>query len=143
MRSSSRKVLTGGLLALGIAVPVVLAVEAIHQPVCDRACLIEFTNSYLSNAIAGRARSLPVSPDVRATENGRPVQFGGGVWESVKSVSAGRVFADASSGEAGRFAVLTRQDGRQLALALRLKINRQRLQEVDTVISPEAAASVR
>jgi hypothetical protein len=135
MGSNTRKLLTSGLLALGIAVPVVLAVEATHQQTCDRACLIQFANSYVDAALAHRAPTVEISPDVKTTENGRPVALGEGVWKTAKSLSSRQLVADASSGEAVVFGVLTAEDGRQSLAALRLKVHRGRVENVETVVS--------
>jgi len=137
MKSSTRKFLTAGLLALGIAVPVVLALEATHQPACDRACLLQFAGTYVDGMLAHHT-DFPVSADLQATENGQPVRLGQGVWKTARSVSARQYFADPSTGESGVFGVLTAQDGQRSVVALRMKIDRQRIAQLETVVSPEA-----
>jgi hypothetical protein len=138
MSSELRKFLTGATLVFGLAVPLVLAVEATHQPACDRGCLIEFTSSYLDAILAHNPSALNVSSGLKVTENGQPILLGAGLWKTAKSIPVRQAFADPSSGEAGFFGVVEEDSGRRSQLALRLKINRQQIEEIDTVVSPEA-----
>ena len=136
MKPNLRSVLTTTVLALGAAVPLVLAVEAAHQPVCDRTCLLAFTANYLDAMLAHNPAALNVAADLKATENGRPVSLGQGLWKTVKAIPSREGFADSSTGETGFFAVVTEQNGQRSALALHLKIDHQRIQEVETFVSP-------
>ena len=137
MVSNRNTILAGALLALGVAVPLVLAVEATHQGACDRGCLIELTSSYLDAMLAHNPAALKVAPDVKVTENGRPIMLGEGLWKNAKAIPARQAFADPSTGEAGFFGHVTEANGQSVELALRLKINRQRIQEIETLVSPE------
>ena len=139
MKTNLRSVLTGAVLALGAAVPLVLAVEAAHQPACDRACLLAFTGDYLDAMLAHHPAALKTASDLKATENGKPVSLGEGLWKSVRAIPSHAAFADPSTGEAGLFALVQEEDGETYRLALRLKIDRQRIEELETVISPGAA----
>ena len=139
MARDLRKVLTGGLLVLGAAVPVLLAVEATQQRACDRACLLAITHSYVDALQAHKPAALNVAPDLKTTQNGAPLSLGEGLWRTAKAISARQSFADASTGEVAFFGVVTEQNGQRSQLALYLKINRQRIQEVETVTSPEGA----
>ena len=61
MARDFRKVLTGGLLVLGAAVPVLLAVEAAQQRTCDRACLLATIHSYVDALQAHNPAALTVA----------------------------------------------------------------------------------
>ncbi len=135
MESRLRKALTGGVLALSAAVPVVLALEASRQTVCDRGCLIDLANGSVEALLAHNPSALQLSPGVKTIENGRPVQLGDGVWKTARAISSRRVFADPASSEAAMFGIVTEQDGRTGYFAVHLKINRQRLQEIETVVA--------
>jgi hypothetical protein len=139
MGSNRNRVLTYALLVLGAAVPVVLAVEAAHQPACDRGCLVEFTSSYLDAMLAHNPSALKVASGLKSTVNGKPVSLGEGLWKTAKSIPSRQAFADPSTGEAGFFGVVLEEDGKRSQLALRLKINRQQIQEVASVVSPDGA----
>ena len=133
MKTDSRKFLTAALLALGVAVPVLLAVEATHQAACDRGCLIEFTNSYLDAMLAHNPSVLKVAPGIKVTENGKPATLGEGLWKTVKSIPSREAFADPTTGEASFFGQVIEESGNRSWLALRLKISRQQISEVETL----------
>ena len=136
-----RKLVPAGLLVVGISVPVLLAVEAAHQPACDRACLLNTTSDYVDALVAHNPSRLKLAADLKSTENGRLVPVGEGLWKTAKAVPVRQSFADASTGEAGLFGVVTEENGQRFGLALRLKINHQQIEQVETLVSPEPAAS--
>ena len=135
--ASRNTVLTGLLLALGVAVPVVLAVEAAHQATCDRECLIAATGGYLDAMLQHNPAALKVAADVRVTENGKAVPLGEGLWKNAKAIPSRQAFADPSTGEAGFFGVVTEENGQRAQLAVHLKIQGQRIEEIETLVSPE------
>ena len=135
MDSKRRNLLMGTLLALGIAVPVLLAVEATRPAVCDRACLLTVTNGYLDAMLAHKTSAVKTAPDWHATENGRPVALGEGVWKTAAGIPSREVFADESTGQTGFFGVVTDAQGQPSRIALRLTIKRRRIQAVETLVS--------
>jgi len=60
---------------------------------CDRGCLEAFVERCLEALVAGDAGRLPASPDLRYTENGRPLPLGRGLWRTVRA----REFAGTAS----------------------------------------------
>ena len=135
MDSKRRNLLMGTLLALGIAVPLVLAVEATRPTVCDRACLLSLTNGYLDAMLAHKPSAVKTAPDLQATENGRPVTVGEGVWKTAAVIPSRDLFADESSGQTGFFGVVTDAQGQPSRVALRLTIKRRQVQAVETLVS--------
>jgi len=138
MPTNLRKFLPAGLLVLGVAVPVLLAVEATHQQACDRDCLLTIAGNYVAAALVHPAGSkVSFDPGLKSTENGKPVSPGGGVWATTTAVPVRQAFADASTGEATVFGTLMQDHGRLSRFALRLKIDHRLIREVETVVSPE------
>lgn len=135
MDSKRRNLLMGALLALGIAVPVVLAVEATRPTVCDRACLLTVTNGYLDAMLAHKPSAVKTASDLQATENGRPVALGEGVWKTAAAIASRDLFADESSGQTGFFGVVADPQGQRSQIALRLTIKRRQIQAVETLVS--------
>lgn len=135
MDSKRRNLLMGTLLALGVAVPVLLAVEATRPAVCDRACLLTLTNGYLDAMLAHQPSAVKTAPDLQATENGRAVSLGEGVWKTTAVIPSRDLFADESSGQTGFFGVVADVQGRSSRIALRLTIKRSRIQAVQTLFS--------
>lgn len=117
--------------------PVLLAVEATREPACERGCLLDFTNQYLDAMLAHNPSALHVSSDLKATENGKPLPLGGGLWKNAKSISVRDSFADSSASQAGFFGVVEQENGARDLFALRLKISRQRISEVETLVEPQ------
>src|SRR5690348_15372634 len=94
MPSNLRKFLPAGLLVLGVAVPVLLAVEATHEQTCDRDCLLSIAGNYVAAALVHPAGSrVSLDPGLKSTENGKPVPPGGGVWATATAVPGRQAFA--------------------------------------------------
>lgn len=135
MSRSWRWAVTGVVLAAGVAVPVVLAVEASREPACSRGCLLDFTDNYLEAMLAHDSSSLRVASNLKATENGKPLQLGEDLWKSAKSFPYRQTIVDPASGQAAFFGVVTEQNGERSLFFLRLKVSRQRIREVETLSS--------
>ncbi len=125
MNTNPGKFLPTLALVLGAAVPVVLAVEAAHQPACDRACLIELTGSYLDAMLAHNPSALKVAPGINVTENSERL------WKTAKSIPSRQAFADPTTGEAAFFGTVIAEDGTRAHVALRLKVNHQQIEEIE------------
>jgi len=100
---------------------------------CDRACLVGFLDGYM-NAIFQHDPKLvpPVQLDVRMTENAAPMDIGEGMlWRSkVEPTSFKVVIADPVTGQVAEQARL-KVGGRDTLVAVRLKIDRGRILEVE------------
>lgn len=109
--------------------------------ICERACLLQVADQYLT-ALAGRnAASLPLAADVRYTENGQVLALTDGLWATASEVGPYRqVFADSRGDEMGLYASL-RENGHQVLLATRLKLSGGRISEIETVVSRPANES--
>lgn len=139
MQSGLRKILTTVTLVAGVSVPVLLAVEASREPACDRGCLLEATNDYLEALLAHKPSALQVAEDLKATENGKAVRLGDGIWKTAKGIPYRQTFADPSTGQAGFFGVVTEDGGGRALLVLRVKVGRQRIREVETLVARKGA----
>ena len=109
---------------------------------CDRACLEGFVNQYLDALVAHDARRLPVTADVKFTENDVALKLGEALWKTASAVGTYKLyFADPQAGQVGLFGTI-RENGRAAALVLRLQIADRRIAEVETlVIRSETAAN--
>jgi hypothetical protein len=61
------------------------------QP-CDRACLEGFVEKYLDAAIAHDPKLLPLSPDVKFTENGQRLELPDAHWKIMTGKGKYRLF---------------------------------------------------
>ena len=126
------------MLALALATgPKLAAAEALPTPpVCGRACLEGFIDQYLQALVAHDPARLPLTRDVKFTENGSTLKLGDGLWGTAEALGDYKLtFVDADTAEAGAFVTL-RESGRQAILALRLHIQSGvRISQVETLIS--------
>jgi hypothetical protein len=106
---------------------------AAAQAGCSRECLIDLTGAYLSAMVARDPAKAPVAPNVRFTENTRPLSLGQGLWESIKGVRGYKLFV--TDPTAGQVALYTVVDGteRPGLLTLRMKVDGRRLTEIESV----------
>jgi len=58
---------------------------------CDRACLSGFVTSYLDALKAHDSRPLPLTSDVRFTENGVAIPLGEALWVTITGIGTYRV----------------------------------------------------
>jgi len=100
---------------------------------CDRACLIGFLDGYMNAVFEHDPKSVPpVQLDVRMTENTASMDVGEGMlWRSkVEPTSFKIVVADPLAGQVAEQARL-KVNGRDTLVAVRLKIDRGRIQEIE------------
>jgi hypothetical protein len=71
---------------------------------CDRACLEGFVDRYLDAAIAHDPSKLPLSKDVRFTENGQRLQLPDAHWKTMTGKGKYKLFV--TDPEAGEVAFL-------------------------------------
>jgi hypothetical protein len=120
-------------VAVAMVAAAVAATGAQSGGACNRDCLIEITEAYLSAMVARDPAKAPVAPTVRVTQNTRPTALGQGVWESIKGVRGYKLFV--TDPTAGQVALYTVVDGaeRPGLLTLRMKVEGRRLAEIESV----------
>lgn len=123
------------LLAVGISAGVLLAAGAASAAECGRTCLVKAMDRYLEAMVAHDPSRLRVEPDVRFTEDGAPLKFGDGLWQTNGGLGPFRLdFDDPQAGQAG--ALVTVQENGNIALmAIRLKVVDHRISQVETVLA--------
>jgi hypothetical protein len=106
---------------------------------CDRACLEGFVEQYLDAAIAHDPKLLPLSPDVKFTENGQRLVLPDAHWKIMTGKGKYRLFV--TDPEAGQVACLAtiREEGPTdagiaSAIALRLRVVNRQITEIETLI---------
>jgi hypothetical protein len=102
---------------------------------CDRTCLTRFVEQYLTALQARDASKLPVSANVKFTENTVELKLGEGLWKTITSVEPYRLIAaDPVSGQAAYFGVI-KENGKVNVMGLRLKVVDGRISEIETGLS--------
>jgi hypothetical protein len=102
---------------------------------CDRACLRDLVGVYLDALAAHDPGRLPVTADVRFTENGVAIPLGDALWVTVSSVGTYRHdYYDADSGQVAAHATFT-ENGAPGFMALRLKVVGRKIAEIETILA--------
>jgi hypothetical protein len=100
---------------------------------CDRACLEGVMNQYLSALAARDPKRLPLSADVRYTENDQPMDLGDGFWKTVESVGNYKhMFADPEAGQVV-FMGTMHEAGKPLLMSVRVGIQLGRITEIEAI----------
>jgi len=91
--------------------------------------------------VAHDAFSLPLAPGVIFSENSQRLPLGDGLWNTATGVGDYRLYvSDPEGGQVGFFGTVL-ENGELVALALRLKLEDQRLAEIETLVVRDAAAA--
>jgi hypothetical protein len=100
---------------------------------CDRACLEGVVDQYVAALAAHDPKRLPVSADVRYTENDQAMELGDGFWKTVPGPGNYKhVFADPQAGQVA-FMGTMREAGKPILMSLRLRIQLGRITEIESM----------
>jgi hypothetical protein len=100
---------------------------------CDRACLEGVVDQYLDALVAHDPKRLPVSVDVRYTENDQVIELGDGFWKTVEGAGNYKhIFADPEFGQVA-FMGTMREAGGPILMSLRLRIQLGRITEIESL----------
>src|SRR2546423_13952522 len=125
------------IFAAGIAVMVIaILAHAATGPIplnCNRACLENVLNQYLDAVVAHDPKRLPLSADVKYTENDQLIDIGDGFWKTAEGIGNYKhIFADPEFGQ-GAFMGTMREAGAPLLMSLRLRLELGRITEIESV----------
>ena len=108
---------------------------AAHAGECDRACLNDTAESYLSAMLAHDPAKAPLAKNVRYTENGVELPLPDGLWRTLQSVGKYRlVVADPKESSVGFFAKAV-ENGAPVLVATRLKLANHQIVEIESIAS--------
>jgi hypothetical protein len=102
---------------------------------CDRKCLAGFMTTYLNALVAHDASKLPVTRNVKYTENGVRLNLNDGLWNTASAMPTYRV--DVLDEEAGQVGLLGKinENGNNNWFSARLKIEKgKQVSEIETLI---------
>jgi hypothetical protein len=102
---------------------------------CDRKCLAGFMTTYLKALVAHDASKLPVTKNVKYTENGVQLNLADGLWKTALALPTYRL--DVIDEDAGQVGLLGRIDenGNNNWFAARLKVEQgKKVSEIETLI---------
>lgn len=102
---------------------------------CDRECLLGFLNKYLQALKNNDSSSLPVTKNVKYTENGVRLTLNDGLWQTVSDLPVYRI--DIVDEEAGSIAMLgiIFENGNRNFFSTRLKVEKgEKISEIENLV---------
>ncbi|MGD0076868.1 MAG: hypothetical protein ABSD31_21460 [Candidatus Binataceae bacterium] len=128
-------------LFAGAAIVATLLMQSVRPAVakdCDRGCLGDLVTQYLNDMAGHNPGALPVSPNVRFTENGEVMKLGEGLWRTASGLGAYRqdIF-DVEEHTAATQAVVLQDGDKPVLFALRLKERDGNIGEIETMVVPQ------
>jgi len=100
---------------------------------CNRACLENLVDQYLKAVVAHDPSKLPLSEDVKYSENYQMLKIGDGFWKTAEGTGNYRhIFADPEFGQVAMMGTM-REAGTLLLMSLRLRVELGRITEVETL----------
>jgi hypothetical protein len=110
-----------------------IAAQSKTVPVdCNRACLEGLMEQYLSALVAHDPKQLPLSADVKYTEQDQVMDVGDGFWKTVTGRgNYNHHFADPVTGQAGWMGTMKEKAG-VLLVSVRLRTQLGRITEIET-----------
>jgi hypothetical protein len=110
---------------------------------CDRSCLEDFVNQYLTALVAHDPSILPLIKNVKYTENGQRLKPGDGLWNTASDRGSYKLYiADPQQGQVGYFGTI-RENGVPAILALRLKVDNHIISEIETLVARDSIGAMR
>jgi hypothetical protein len=117
-----------------ILLPLLLVFPAVAAD-CNRECLQGFVTRYLGALVDHNPGVLPLSGNLKFTENSEEMKLGAGLWKNADRLLSYRLdILDVGQGEAAS-QVVVEESGSPVLLALRLKIDGGRISEVETMVT--------
>jgi hypothetical protein len=105
------------------------------QAKCDRECLRGFITQYLDAMVKHNPKALPLTANARFTEDTKTLPLGEGLWKgTLKLRSYRQDFLDVREGQAATHVILE-ENGMPVMLAFRLKIENQKISEIETMVT--------
>lgn len=135
-----KKIILSLCASVSLSSLIVIASFAQQLPVgpiplnCNRACLEGVVNDFLKALVAHDPSKLPLSEDVRYSENEQLMDIGYGFWNTVTAIGNYKHFyADPEAGQVGFMGTMI-EGKNKLLYALRIRIQLGRITEVETSI---------
>jgi hypothetical protein len=133
--------------AVSLAFAVQASSSLLAADSCDRACLEGLVDRYLDAVIANNPKALPLAANVKFTEDGQQLALGDGLWNTLKTKGAYRLFVtDVAAGQVA-FMGTIEEDNRDPAkgtlalLALRLKVSNQTITQIEQIVVRDEVAA--
>lgn len=102
---------------------------------CDRICLAGFLDTYLQALRKNDSSSLPVTKNIKYTENGVRLTLNDGLWHTVSDMPVYRInVIDEEAGSIGMLGIIFENDNRNF-FATRLKVEQgKKISEIENLV---------
>lgn len=101
---------------------------------CGRDCLDGFVSRYLEALVAHDPWRLPLTKDVRFTENGQQLTLGDGLWRTMTGLGTFRMVVPDTAAQRVAFLGSIREAGMPAMLAFDLAIRNDHIAEIETLV---------
>jgi len=109
---------------------------------CDRACLNAFNDRFLAALVAHDPSRLPLSREVKYTENGQTLRLGDGFWGTASALPTYKIYADDPQAGQVMFMGVMQENGAPVIFCSRLKIDLHQISEMEVIISRKEPGSL-
>jgi hypothetical protein len=134
---------TLSIVSLLTAIIVGGAQTAVAQAACDRACLRQVLDQYLTAVVKHDPTAAPLVVGFRQTENAINVRPGNGVWKTATALGkVQRRYFDPVSGQAAYFGTIEEGDSTAI-VNVRLRVENRRLTEAEWHVARENDPGLR
>ena len=136
----------GCLLLTGAAA---MLPQAVLAQDCDRDCLEQWVDRYMDAVINNAPESIPLSEDVRFTENGQELRVGDGLWHTMEEKGEYRIFVSDVPAQQVAFLGNIAEENRDPSLvtpamlSLRLRIANGEITEIEQFVVRDEAVAER
>jgi hypothetical protein len=128
-----------GKVLLAVVITLALTAAAPASRDCDRACLQDMAERYLSALVAHDPSKALLAPGARLTENGQKLGTEHGLWKTAAANSKFRLyFTDPQQGTVGFIGQLKENDS-PVPVALRLKVVNGWITEAEAIVARNTA----
>jgi hypothetical protein len=115
------------------------AEHSLDPAACNRHCLQDIVDRYLSALVEHDPSKAPLAAGARITENGQQLGTAHGLWKTAAANSKFRLyFADPQQGAVGFMGLLMENDS-PVPVALRLKVVNGQITEAETIVARNTA----
>lgn len=122
--------------AVGMSARLLVRVQAATGPIplnCQRTCLENVVDQYLTAVVKHDPKLAPFSEDIKYTENAQVLKIGDGFWKTAQAVGSYRhIFADPDAGQVAMMGTMWEADG-LILMSLRLRVELGRITEAEAV----------
>ena len=109
-----------------------ISVSGCTKKQCDRECLKGFITTYIDALLAQNPADLPVSPELKYTEDCKEIKLGEGIWKSkIKLTDYRRDIIDIKDGTAISFLVIEEKES-PVFYVIRLKVADEKITEIES-----------